>query len=391
MNFFRVLIAGGLAAALPAWAVYAPVPDRDQGKALTVTAKAGLSYDSNIFGGATGAIESAVFQLVPKVAYNASVTDQTFVSLSYELTLDHYDNRPGDKLLDSHTAMARLAHAFSATTTVDFVEMFMAMSSPESLLNGLPLNADQSMIRNEVDGNFTTKFTPKIGFTAKARTIDTRFRNAVLGRSLDRVENLYGLAGDYAARPDLKVVAEYRHQDVYYAKLGELKNKQSDFVMGGVDYVVAKKVSATGRAGLEWRHRNAERSAFVPYAEVTTKFDYAADSFVTGGYMLSLEESSDTARFTDTRVNRFFVNVQHHVTALIVASASVTFEPSVLKGRRGQANLDEDTFRVGGALSYLPTKNWVVSGTIDYDRVRSDEAARDTKRLRFGVNGSYAF
>jgi len=391
MNFFRVLIAGGLAAALPVWAVYAPVPEQEQGKALAFSAKAGLSYDTNIFGGATGSIESSIFQFVPKVAYNASVTDQTFVSLSYELTLDHYDNRPGDKLLDSHTAMARLAHAFSASTTVDFVEMFMAVSSPESLLNGLPLNADQSMIRNEVDANFTTSLTPKIGFTAKARTVDTKFRNAVLGRSLDRIENLYGLSGDYASRPDLKVVAEYRHQDVYYAKLGEHKNKTSDFLMGGADYVVAKKVSATGRAGLEWRHRRSERSAVVPYVEATTKFDYTANSFVTGGYMLSLEESSDTARFTDTRVNRFFVNVQHHLTALIVASASATFEPSVLKGRRGQANLDEDTMRFGGALTYLPTKNWLVSGSLDYDRVRSDEAARDTKRLRFGVNGSYTF
>ena len=311
MNFFRVLTAGGLVAALPVRAVYAPVPEQEQGKALTVSVKAGLSYDSNIFGGATGSIESSVFQLVPKVAYNASLTDQTFMSLSYDLTLDHYDNRPGDKLLDSHTAMARLAHAFSPSTTIDLVEMFMAASSPESLLNGLPLNADQSMIRNEVDANFTTSLTPKIGLTAKARTVDTEFRNEVLGRSLDRIENLYGLSGDYAARQDLKVVAEYRHQDVYYKKLGEVKNKNSDYLMGGVDYVVAKKVSATGRAGIEWRHRNTERSASVPYLEVTTKFDYATDSFVTSGYMLTIEESSDTARFTDTRVNRFFVNVQH--------------------------------------------------------------------------------
>ena len=391
MNFFRVLIVLGLASALPVRAVYAPVPEQDQGKAFTVTLKSALSYDTNIFGGATGSIESSIFQFNPKLAYNASVTDQTFMSLSYDLTLDHYDNRPGDKLLDSHIAMARVAHAFSSSTTIDVVEMFMAVSSPESLLNGLPINADQSMIRNEVDVNFTTSLTPKIGFSAKARTVDTSFRNAVLGRSLDRIENLYGLTTDYAARADTKLVAEYRHQDVYYDKLGETKNKNSDYFMGGIDYVVAKKVSATGRLGLEWRHRTTERSASVPYAEVTTKWDYAPDSYITGGYMLMLDESSDTARFTDTRINRFFVNVQHHLTPLIAASTSVTFEPSVQKGRRGQGNLDEDTLRLGGALSYLPTKNWIVSGSLDYDRVTSDEAARTTKRLRFGVNGSYTF
>jgi hypothetical protein len=391
MNLFRVLIAGGLAAALPAFAVYAPVPEQDQGKAFTFSVKSGLSYDSNIFGGATGAIESAVFKFVPKASYNASLTDQTFMSLSYELTLDHIEDRPGDKLLDSHMVMARVAHAFSAATTIDVVEMFMAASSPESLLNGLPVNSDQSITLNQVDGSFTTTLAPKVGLSVKARTSQTSFRNATLARSLDRIENLYGLAGDYGVLANTKIIAEFRHQDVFYDKLGETKNKNSDFLMSGIDYTVAKKVTASGRVGLEWRHRASERSANVPFAEFTTKWDYAPESFITGGYMLTLEESSDTARFTDSRVNRYLVSIQHHVTALIVASGSLTFEPTVLKGRRGQPNLDESTLRLGGALSYLPTKNWIVSGSIDYDRTKSDEAARDTKRLRFGVNGSYTF
>ncbi|MBI5767494.1 MAG: hypothetical protein HZA93_06840 [Verrucomicrobia bacterium] len=391
MNFFRVLLAGGLAAVLPALAVYAPVPEKDQGKALTVKVKSALSYDSNIFGGATGAIESSIFQVVPGIAYNASVTDQMFVSLAYELTLDHYDNRPGDKLLDSHMAMARLARAMSPTTTVDFVELFMAASSPESLLNGLPLNADQSMIRNEVDGTLLTSLNPKLGASLKARTVYNKFRNAILGRSLDRIENLYGLSVDFAALPEVKVVGELRHQDVFYRKLGEVKNKRSDFVMGGVDYALAKKMTASARAGAEWRHRSSERSAAVPYVEVTSKYTYAPESFITAGYMLTIEETSDTARFTDTRVNRFILNLQHHFTPLIAVSAGATFEPSVIKGRRGQASIDEDTGRYGVALTYLPTKNWVLTGSIDFDKVNSGEASRGVERTRYALTGSYTF
>ena len=391
MNPFRVLLAGLLVAASSAWAAYAPVPEQDQGKTFTFSVKSGLSYDTNIFGGATGQIGSSIFQLVPKAAYNASLTDQTFLMLLYELTLDRYDNRPGDKLLDSHTAMARIAHAVSSSTTVDFVEMFMAMSSPESLLNGLPLNADQSMIRNEFDATFETKLGPKIGANFKARTVYTKFRNAVLGRSLDRYENLYGLAADYAILPELKAVAEVRHQDINYVKLGETKNKSSDFVMGGLDYALAKKLTATGRAGLEWRHRTAERSTSVPYVELTSKYTYAPESFVSAGYMLTLEESSDTARFTDTRVNRFILSLQHHFTPLIVGSFGATFEPSVLRGRRGVPNLAEDTGRYGAALTYLPSKNWLISTSIDYDKVNSGDAARSTQRTRFGINGNYSF
>jgi len=378
-------------AALPARGVYAPVPEQDQGKPLTFTAKAGLSYDSNIFGGATGEIGSTIFEFAPKVAYNASITEQTFMSLSYELTADYFTDRPGEKLLDSHALMARLAHAFSPSTTVDFVEMFQAMRNPESLLNGLPLNVDQSSTRNELDANYTTKVTPKIGATVKARTVYSHYRNATLGRSLDHIENLYGIAGDYAVRADLKGVVEFRHQDVYYDKLGETKNKTSDFIMGGLDYQVEKKLTAGGRLGVEWRHRAAERAASVPYAELTTKYDYAEGSFITGGYMLSIEETSDLARFTDTRVNRYFVTVQHHVTPLIVASGMFNYEPSTIRGRRGVANLDEDTTRLGLSLSYLPTKNWTTSASYDYDDVQSGEASRTTKRSRVGLNASYTF
>ena len=380
-----------MAAALPARAVYAPVPEQDQGKPLTFAVKPGLSYDTNIFGGATGEIGSSIFEFAPKVAYNASVTDTTFMSLSYELTLDHYDNRPGDKLLDSHALMARVAHAFSQGTTIDVIEMFQAMSSPESLLNGLPLNADQSSKRNEIDGNFTTNINAKLGATVKARSVYTKYDNATLGRSLDHFENLYGVAGDYAARADLKAVVEYRHGDVYYDKQGETKNKHSDFFMAGLDYEIAKKLTVSGRFGNEWRDRAGASSTSVPYAEFTTKYDYAEGSFITGGYMLTYDEPSDPARFTDTRVHRFTLGVQHHLTALIVASGSFDYEPSVLQGHHGQANIDEDTTRAGLALSYLPTKNWITSASYDYDHVQSGDAARTTKRTRFGLNASYTF
>src|SRR5262245_25173031 len=109
----RALILGGLMAALPMRAVYAPIPEKEQGKDLTVWVNGGFSYDSNIFGGATDERDSLIFTVAPRAAYNRSLTAQTFFSASYGLTLDYFENRPGDKLLDSHEATIRLAHAFS--------------------------------------------------------------------------------------------------------------------------------------------------------------------------------------------------------------------------------------------------------------------------------------
>jgi hypothetical protein len=391
MKFLRILFTGGLIAALPAWAVYAPIPEQEQGKDLTVTLAANVSHDSNIFGSAFGAIASDVYEFSPKIAYDASLTDQTFASLSYKLTLDHFTDRPGEKTLDSHDLLARVAHAFSPSTTIDVVDTYQVARNPESLLNGLPVNADQSFKRNEFDGNFATTVTAKVGATVKARTVDYRYRSAAIGRSLDRIENLYGIAGDYAVLPETKLVGEARHQDVFYTKQGEIKNKSSDYLMGGVDYAVAKKLTASGRFGVEWRHRDAERSTTAPYVELSVKYDYVEGSFLTAGYVHTLEESSDTTRFTDTLVNRFFVNVQHKVTSLIALSGSLTYEPSRLEGRRGQVNIDEDTVRAGVAVSYLPTKRWTLSLSFDDDHVNSDDPARNLRRARTGAAATYTF
>jgi hypothetical protein len=388
----RALIIGGLTAALPVWAVYAPIPEPEQGKDLTVSVKGGVSYDSNIFGAATNERDSVIWTVAPRAAYNASLTAQTFFSAAYGVTLDHFEKRPGDKkLLDSHEASVRLAHAFSKLTTIDLNNAFIVSRNPESLLPGQTLNTNQSFTRNQFDGRFVTPLTAKVGMTAKVRTVLFDYHDRQLGRSLDRTENLFGISTDYAILPEVKGVAEFRHQDVYYRKLGESKNKQSNYLMGGVDYEVARKISLSGRLGAEWRERKSERDSTAPYAEISTKYAYTEKSFLAAGYAYTIEETSDPERFTDTRVHRLFANVQHAVTALIVASGSLTYEPSTLEGRRGTVDVDEKNVRGGAALSYLPTKNWTVTAGYDYDRVRSDDAARKLKRQRVALSAVYTF
>lgn len=395
-SIYRVIVVGVLSAAAPLLGVYAPIPeqDPDQDKPLTVTVKGGLAHDSNLFGGATNEVSTAVWTLAPRVAYAGSPTAQTYLSAGYGLTLDHFDQRPGDKLLDSHDATLRLAHQFSKVTTIDVNESLSVSRNPESLLAGVKLNTDQSFTRNQLDGRLETKVNEKISATVKARSVYYEYRDGALGRSLDRVENLYGVAGEYAVlKETVTAVAEYRHLDVFYHKLGETKNKRSDYLMGGADYRLAKTLSVSGRLGVEWRSRSAERSTTAPYAEFSAKWDYDGPkkSFLLGGLGYSLEETSDTQRFNDTKTIRGFISLQHAVSKLIWASVSFTYEPATLQGRRGQVDVDERTTRAGVALTYLRNKNWSFSASFDYDRVGSDDPGRLMKRGRGGVSAVYSF
>jgi opacity protein-like surface antigen len=147
----------------------------------------------------------------------------------------------------------------------------------------------------------------------------------------------------------------------------------------------------SGRLGFEDRHRDSESNTTSPYVELTSRYTYTEGSFLSAGYTYTFEESSDPTRFNDTKVSRFFVNLQHRLSGTFTASGSIDYEPSVLQGRGTQVNLDETTTRFGLGLSWLPTKNWTISGTYDYDNVNSDDPSRGQSRQRFGVSARYTF
>lgn len=377
--------------AVPVWAVYAPIPEQEQGKDFTAAVRAGVSHDSNIFGASTNAISSTVYTVAPSFKFNSSLSDQTFLSLAYGLTLDQFENRPGDKTLDSHDFNARLAHSFSPATSIDFSDNYTITKNPESLLAGVPLNTDQSFNRNQFDARLSTSAGEKTAVVVKFRTLRFDYDNAALGANLDRTENLLGLETSYAILPETKLTGEYRRQQIDYRTAGAFKDKDSNFLIGGFDYAVARKTTVTGRVGYEWREREGAADSSAPYAEFSAKLDYAEKSYLSAGYVHSFEEASDVTQYTDSEVNRLFVNLQHAVSALIVASASVTYEPSTLQARAGGTDVDERTTRLGAGLTYLPTSHWTVSLTFDHDRVKSDVASRAQKRQRYGVNAAFSF
>jgi len=108
-----------------------------------VTVQASAYYDSNIFGAATGAIDSMVYSIAPKL--RSMCRGQTNVlSASYQPTLDYVENRPTDRLLLSHEAELRLAHAFTDVTNVDLSDSFHIEKNPQSLLAGVALNGKPS-------------------------------------------------------------------------------------------------------------------------------------------------------------------------------------------------------------------------------------------------------
>jgi len=393
MKALRIILAGSfLGVCASARAVYAPIPDQEQGKDLSLSLLSGISYNTNIFGASTDPIGSFDFEVSPKVSFNSSLTDQTFFSAFFQPTLDYFDSRPGKKTVYSQVVNARIAHSYSKTSVLDVTDNYAYDQNPEVLLNGVAVNTDQTLQSNDFDGRYSFSPVEKLGMVLKARSDYFDYINPGLGGELNRFENLYGMEFDYSLLPDLKIAGEYRHQDVDYQTDPSDKNKHSDFLMAGFDYTASEDLSASVRVGAEYRHREGGLpDETSPYAEVSAKYDYAKGSFVSIGYTYSIEESSDPVLFEDENVSRFFANIQHAFTPLIVGSASFDYEPARLNALPGQADIDEDTTHAGVALTYLPTKNWRLTASYDYDFVDSGLSDRGLERSRVGVSATVTF
>jgi hypothetical protein len=372
-------------------AIYAPIPELEQGKALTIRVGGSLYYDNNIFGAAYNALDSMVFNLSGKIAFNGSLSDQTFASASYFLSNDYVEDRPGDKNLTNQSVAGRIAHSFSEVSNIDISVAYDIVMNPESLEAGFPTNTDQSYDRAQADARYTTAFGQKAGFVAKYRFIDYSYENADIATQLDHAENLAGLELSYSLHPQTKLIGEYRYQVISYDNSGAMRDKTSNFLMGGFDYNPGDQLLIAFRGGIEDRERDAQPDTTAPYVEASARYTYAQDSFFSGGYTYAIEEPSDIIRFNDSEVSRFFANLQHRLTGTITASGSLTYELAELQARSPYTNIDETVLRFGLGLSWQPTKNWTVSATFDIDEIDSDDPDREQSRDRGGVSASYTF
>lgn len=403
-TILRTFPAAALFPAL-AFAVYAPIPEQEQGKALSYRLGASVYYDSNIFGAPPanptsvpprpGELDSMVYNFSGLISFNGSIDDQTFASGSYELSNDYVVDRPGEQNLTSHSLAGRLAHAFAQDTTIDVSGSYNISKNPESLLVGQELNTDQSNKRAQFDTRYATSVGAKTGVIAKYRFINYAYDSANLAADLDRSENLFGLEFAYAYLPETKLVAEYRYQSIGYDTAAMLKDKDSHFLMVGFDYNPGKQLLVSGRAGFEDRSRESAADSTSPFIELSSRYAYAEGSYLAAGYTHTMEEPSDVDRFTDTEVNRVFINLQHQLSGAFTFSGSLTYEPSQLQARANlvppQKDIDEETTRLGLALAWRPTKNWTVIGSYDYDDVSSDDSFRVQKRDRLGVSVRMTF
>ncbi len=369
-------------------AVYAPIPAAEQGKLLTVYVSGRVYHDTNIFGAPRDGISSMVCEVQPSVVFNLSAAPRTFLSASYQLTLDRFEDRPGDRTIASHGLNARVAHTFGPRLEGEISEVFQIIKNPESLLPGAGavLNTDQSYAFNQLEGRLRYDWTRRTSLKLKLRAVGFAYETGSIAEDIDHADYLGGLEMTHAVREELQAVVECRRQFVRYDHEGWRKDKDSFSLLAGADCALGRRGALTGRLGGEWIRRKGEGRSVAPCAELAWKHDYRAGSYLSFGYAYTVAESSNPDLYTGARAHRLFANIQHALAPRLTASGSATLEPGTLDGRAGvSGDRDETSLRAGVALTYALSARWALSATLDYDKVRSDDPARGLRRVRGGL------
>jgi len=389
------------------YGVYAPIPQTDLGQTLTMELDSSFRQDSNILGTNDNEVDGTVWTLSPRLKYNVSVTDQTFLTTFYDLEAQYFEDRGAgstDDRLTNHTLGLSLSHTFSETAFLDISETYYNIENPESFRTGLAGlvagQGDQSFTNNVLDIRLGVDVSEKMSTLIKWRNRDFSYDVIALSSLLDRVDNLIGLEVGYDVRPDTTLVFEYRYQDVAYdsdtlsgAVLID-KDSKSNFFMVGADWQPNPKMAIQGRFGVEDRDRITGSSGAEGFVQISALFRYLPQSYVSASFTYDVQESSNPISFTDENVVSLAFTVQHALTSKVYLSGMIEYTNSELQNRAatGQlVNVTDDVFRIGLGISWKPVERWMISLNYDLDSTSSDLAVRDENRSRFGLSARYTF
>lgn len=378
-------------------AIYAPLPEEEQGKLMTFQLDSGLRYDNNIFGAPSDRFDSFIWMVSPSGQLNYGIGDQGFFRGSYELEVNKFDTRPGEDVLYNHVAQGIFDYSFSERLRLTISDRIQSIDNPESVLvtGDRVLQSDQSFWDNQFKFRTSYQVTPKISTVVNAQYYGVNYENEVLARIVDRRDELWGVQMLYAILPELDGVGEIRYEKIRYDVDNAIKGSDSLFYLVGADYYYGEQFILQARTGLESRDRNTGGSRDAFYGNIAGVYRYAPGSVLTVGLKREIGEASNTQRFLDSHSYGFFVTGEHDLTGngRLFASGAFIYELADLEGRESveQPDIDETTARLGLSLIYKWKPSWKAVLSYDVDRIDSDDPFREQSRERVELYVSTKF
>ena len=239
-------------------------------------------------------------------------------------------------------------------------------------------------------------WTPRFS-TASSYTFGAiQYDDEIVARFGDRFDNTFGNEFRFLVWPTTLLIAEYRYLFVAYDSIP--RDTTSHFVLAGVDHSFNPRLSASLRAGAQFRHYEEPESMASdrtsPYFEGTLKYSVAKETSVSWTNRYSIEDT-DVAISPSRETFRTGLSARHNLTPRVSASLRAyyvhdDYQSLNMPGAVSTA-FTEDAIDFAVSCRYSVTRYFGVEAGFNHTEVTSDVALREYSRNRYwaGLNLSF--
>lgn len=315
--------------------------------------------------------ESLGYEFHPGVAINIP-GERTLISASYDLTLNYYENRPSEKVDQSHIFDTRLNHRFSERYDVNVENSFIYSDEPAVLdqvaggggaVTTVQRRGDASGFRNraliDFSGRTTRVFGTVAGYKNNLRDY-TQTGFASYSALLDSVEHLFHLDAQWLRSEAQIYFAGYQYGLVNYTSSDPIgtgldprassrdtnrvnifpdsKNNRSHYFYVGARRAFSEKLTTAASVGVQHTdYYNANETIWSPYIDLRATYTYRPGSSVQGGVSVSRQPSDygigDDGELTlDVQAATFFSSLTHRFASRLTGTLYLSYQNTTYNG-----------------------------------------------------------
>ena len=314
---------------------------------------------------------------------------RTVFTVNLEAGGDFYFDRPGN----STDANARLALLYvnKLTPRAQFTTnaSFAYLSQPDYS----NLYASSSIVGGDY---FTasTKFDYSYRWSRVFQTLTSASVNLLkyVNDSPTKLSNSYwsfifGNEFRFISSPRLTWVAEGRYEIDRYIKTSSL-DSQTAYILGGMDWVVSRRMNATFRAGASLRSFDAGGSNTAPYTEVSVSYRTGRHSTLTLNGRYGFEQSS--AAGDENLSYRLGLIYQQAFTSRLSGNVGFNFIHTNYNPRTGTKSTT-DVYDMNLGLQYRIDRHFSLGARYSYTLQDTSTGLQNYDRNRVTLTGQYEY
>jgi len=323
------------------------------------------------------------------VGTDVQFADRTTVfTLDLNAGADYYWERPGQKTDYNGTLALAFLHKFTPLlqTTANVNASYITQPNL-GLVNTPTTNNVGPYLNFNARGDVSYRLMPRFStvlsvsyattyYTVPAQEINT-FGTTTFGAELR-----------YLFSPLLTMVGEVRYSSIDYAN-DSARTGTSDYLLGGVDLTLSRRLSATIRVGEQIRSFDGGGSTSSPFLELSSTYALSRTTSLTWNAHFGLEEPPDPT--TTVQVLRSGLTLSQSLTPRVSSNLAFNLVHELSTEELTNVQSVQNTAEVSIGLTYSLSRRWTFSLSYTYDVLFSAGVASDYYRNRIFLTGNYAF